>query len=318
MKYYFAPLEGITGYIYRNAHNKVFGNVDKYFTPFISPTINESFTSRELNDILPEHNLNINVVPQVLANNLKYFIRTMDFLKNFEYSEINLNLGCPSGTVVAKHKGAGFLSQREELDKFLYEIFSHESIKISIKTRIGRDSPDEFYELIKIFNKYPLEELIIHPRIQSDYYKNTPNMDIFKYALDTSNNPVCYNGDLFNVQDYKRMISDHPAVDRVMFGRGLIANPQLIMQAKNHAKIDKILLKSFHDEVLLGYIKILSGDKNVLFKMKEFWCYMIRLFKDSDKYFKKIRKSQRISEYESVINLLFNELEIDENLIKRF
>ncbi|MBM7868684.1 tRNA-dihydrouridine synthase [Clostridium pascui] len=318
MKYYFAPLEGITGYVYRNAYQTFFGQIDKYFTPFISPTSNKGFTSRELNDILPEHNQGLTVVPQILTNNAEYFTRTVNDLTKFGYDEINLNLGCPSGTVVAKHKGSGFLAQRAQLDEFLEDIFAKASTKISIKTRIGKDSPDEFYELIKIFNKYPLEELIIHPRIQTDFYKNKPNMSVFKDALELSKNPVCYNGDIFNLSDYKELVEIHPSLDAVMLGRGLIANPALIGEIKNNHVVDKLVMKEFHDAVYEGYQEILSGDRNVLFKMKEFWFYMIHLFADSDKYVKKIRKTDRLCDYEAVISQLFQELDIEQSLLRGF
>lgn len=318
MKYYFAPLEGVTGYIYRNAYEEFFGEIDKYFLPFISPTKNKGFTSRELNDILPEHNQGINAVPQILTNNSEYFIGTINEIAKFGYNEVNLNLGCPSGTVVAKHKGSGFLAKRKELNEFLEEVFSKTSTKISIKTRIGKDSPDEFFELIEIFNKYPLEELIIHPRIQTDYYKNKPNMEVFKEALALSKNPVCYNGDIFNVNNYKELTQDYPELKAVMLGRGIIANPALIIQIKNNDNVDKQKIRGFHDAVYKGYQQILSGDRNVLFKMKEVWFYMIRLFADSDKYAKKIRKTDRLQEYESIVAKIFNELEIEEAYINGF
>lgn len=318
MKFYFAPLEGVTGYKYRNAYETFFGQIDKYFTPFISPTGNKKFTSRELNDILPQHNKGMNVIPQILTNNAEYFIQTVEELKKFGYDEVNLNLGCPSGTVVAKGRGSGFLAHREELDNFLEEIFSKVSVKISIKTRIGKDSPDEFYEIIKIFNKYPLEELIIHPRIQTDFYNNKPNMKVFKDAFESSKNHVCYNGDIFNVQAYRELTEAFPSLKSVMLGRGLIANPVLIGEIKGNRHIDKQLLKAFHDEVYAGYKEILCGDRNVLFKMKEFWFYMIRVFREHDKFAKRIRKVDKLQDYEITILRLFQELEIEDSLIRGF
>ncbi|MBE6087457.1 MAG: tRNA-dihydrouridine synthase family protein [Clostridium beijerinckii] len=318
MKYYFAPLEGVTGYIYRNAYETFFGQIDKYFMPFISPTKNKSFTSRELNDVLPEHNEGINAIPQILTNNSEYFTDTVNQLTKFGYDEVNLNLGCPSGTVVAKYKGSGFLAQRKQLDEFLEDIFSNASTRISIKTRIGKDSPDEFYELIEIFNKYPLEELIIHPRIQTDFYKNKPKMEVFKDALALSKNPICYNGDIFNVEDYKKLSEAHPKLETVMLGRGLIANPGLIEEIKTDRLIDKESMKAFHDKVCIGYEEVLSGDKNVLFKMKELWFYMIHIFTNSDKYAKKIRKTSSLQEYKGIISSMFKELDIKKTDIHGF
>ena len=191
MKYYLAPLEGITGYIYRNTYEKYFHNIDKYFTPFIVPNKSRSFNTKELKDTLPENNKGMNIVPQILTNDSEGFITLSGKLQQLGYNEVNLNLGCPAGTVVSKNRGSGFLAKREELDMFLDEIFKINNMKISIKTRIGKDNSEEFYELIKIYNKYPIEELIIHPRTQKDFYGNKPNLEVFKDALALSTNPVC-------------------------------------------------------------------------------------------------------------------------------
>lgn len=319
MKFYFAPLEGVTGYIYRNAYNNLFGGIDKYFLPFIAPSINKCLKSRELNDILPEHNKGMTVVPQILTNNAEYFIDTVNVLKEYGYNEINLNLGCPSGTVVGKGRGSGFLAYPDELETFLDEVFNKCSdSKISIKTRVGKDSPDEFMRIMDIYNKYPIEELIIHPRIQKDYYNNTPNMGVYKYAEEHSKNPLCYNGDIFNIKDYEKLREQCPSLDRVMLGRGIIANPGLIGEIKNNQIADKDKLKEFHDIVFEGYKEILSGDKNALFKMKEFWFYMKNMFADNDKYAKKIRKTSSVQEYVSVVNMIFNELEIEQDFMRGF
>ena len=173
-----------------------------------------------------------------------------------------------------------------------------------------KDSPNEFYELIKIFNKYPLEELIIHPRIRQDFYKNTPNMEVFKDAIKLSKNPLVYNGDIFSVEDFKKFKSECPSIDTVMLGRGLMANPGLIGEIKEKSIVHKDTLRAFHDEIYARYKEVLSGDKNALYKMKEFWFYMIHSFEDSEKYAKRIRKSKSAAEYEGIIVSLFNELDI--------
>ncbi|MDF2883613.1 MAG: dus1 [Clostridiaceae bacterium] len=306
-------MEGLTGYIYRNAHNAFFNNIDKYFSPFIVANQNNNFKTRDLNDILPENNKGLVLIPQLLTNNAKDFIHTSKKIKQLGYNEINLNLGCPSGTVVSKNRGAGFLSKTEELNVFLEEIFSQTTTKISVKTRIGKDQPEEFYNLIEIFNKYPIEELIIHPRTQKDFYKNKPNLKIFKDALILSKNPVCYNGDIFTVKDYKKISTDFHGVETLMIGRGLLANPALISNIKNNTKLDKKLLKDFHDKIYEDYKGILFGDRNVLFKMKELWFYMLPMFSDNAKYAKKIRKSERLYDYDEAVLSLFREQDILEN-----
>jgi len=310
MAIYFAPMEGLTGYVYRNAHNAVFNNISKYFAPFIVANRSERFTTRELNDILPENNRGITLIPQILSNNAEDFINTSKKLKILGYDEINLNLGCPAGTVVSKYRGAGFLAKPEELDAFLKEIFSQSETKISVKTRIGKDRPEEFYNLIEIFNKYPIEELIIHPRIQKDFYRNKPNLKMFREALALSKNPVCYNGDIFTKDDYRSFTADFSEVGTVMIGRGLMTNPQLAGDIANNAKLMKNTLKIFHERLYEDYKKVLSGDKNVLFKMKELWSYMILMFTDNAQYAKRIKKSESLSEYDAAVAGLFREQDI--------
>jgi len=316
MNYFFAPMEGLTGYIYRNAHNAFFNNIDEYYSPFIMANQSESFKTRELRDILPENNQGLVLIPQLLTNDAKDFIHTAKKLRLLGYDEINLNLGCPSGTVVSKHRGAGFLAKKEGLDRFLDEIFSQAVTRISIKTRIGKDQPEEFYELIRIYNKYPLEKLIIHPRIQKDFYKNKPNLGVFKDALTTSKNPVCYNGDIFTVKDYKEFSAGFPGVDTVMLGRGLLANPGLVNEINGGTKLDKDVLKEFHDKLYSDYKQIMFGDRNVLFKMKAIWFYMISVFSNNAKYAKKIKKSERLRDYEEAVSCLFKEQDLLEDYEK--
>lgn len=311
MKFYLAPMEGITGYIYRNAYHKYFHNADKYFTPFITPHTKRCLNAREENDILPEHNEGMKVVPQVLTNQAEDFVKIAKTLQEYGYDEINLNLGCPSQTVVSRKRGAGFLAYPKELEQFLEEVFAKLDMKISIKTRIGKEEAWEWEDLLSIYNKYPLEELIVHPRVQTDFYNGKPNWQAYELAEKESKNPLCYNGNIFTLQDYEELLSAFPQTEAVMMGRGVIANPQLISVIQGGtSKPDKARIRAFHDEVCTGYAQSFSGDRNVLFKMKELWSYMGKIFEDSEKYMKKIKKCQSLSEYQMVIDSLFAEKEI--------
>jgi tRNA-dihydrouridine synthase len=274
------------------------------------PNQSDSFKTKEINDILPEHNQGLVLIPQLITNNAKDFIHTAKKIKQLGYNEINLNLGCPSGTVVSKNRGSGFLALRKELDLFLDEIFSGSDTSITVKTRLGKDQPEEFYELIEIFNKYPMKELIIHPRIQKDMYKNKPNLMVFKDAVSLSKNPICYNGNIFTARDYTEFAQAFSKVDTIMLGRGLVANPALVLDSKGQKKLDKERLKAFHDMVYEGYQAVSCGEKNVLYKMKELWFYMISMFSNYEKYEKKIKKSERLHDYENVIANLFQEQNI--------
>lgn len=305
MKYYLAPMEGVTSYIYRNAYHRWFTPCEKYFTPFITPNQNRTFRSKELRDVFPDHNQGLFIVPQILTNKAEDLLFTSQKMIALGYEEINLNLGCPSKTVVTKKKGSGFLSDPEELHRFLEEVYSKMELKLSIKTRIGVDDPTEFKRLLQIFNEYPVEELVIHPRTQKDFYQNTPNMEVFEEAFANSKNPIIYNGDIFTKEDEERLEKRVPQLEGIMLGRGVIKNPYLIGSIQGKTPSIETL-KGFHNEIYQEYQAYLSGEKNVLFKMKELWSYMISLFEDSEKIGKKIRKSQRLKEYEEIIEELFN------------
>lgn len=305
MKFYLAPLEGITGYIYRKAYQDFFHNVDKYFIPFVEPHRKRDFNEKERKEISREHNQGFCVVPQILTNSAEDFLRTAEALADQGYEEINLNLGCPSGTVVSKGKGAGFLEFPDRLNGFLEEIFRNPPCRISVKTRIGRYEPEEFGKLLEIYNQYPLEELIIHPRTREDYYKNRPKWQVFGEAAENSRNPVCYNGDIFTPENYQSFCETFPEVNSVMLGRGILRDPQLVGKIRYGERRDWQLLRRFHDRIYEDYRNTLSGDRPLLFKMKELWCYELDLFPNSEKIGKKLKKAQRRSEYEAAVNELF-------------
>lgn len=300
-------MEGITGYIYRNAHHALFSGVDKYFTPFLSPNQNQVLSSKEKNDILPEHNEGIYVVPQILTNRAAHFIWAAHLMKEYGYDEVNLNLGCPSGTVVSKNKGAGFLAKTYELDRFLDEIFQKSQVKISIKTRIGKTSPEEWEELSEIFERYPLKELIIHPRVQADLYNNKPNWEIFKEAYEQSQKELCYNGDIFTEEDYGKLMQEFPALKTIMLGRGLLTNPAFADEIKGRKPEGIKVYREFHDRVYEGYQEVLEGEKTVLYRMKEFWHYMTGIFSEPEYYAKKIKKARSFKEYEEILTGLWQE-----------
>lgn len=321
MQYYLAPMEGITTYIYRNAYARYFGHMDKYFTPFIA---SRKMNTREVRDILPENNEGIEVVPQILTNKADDFLAIAEKIASYGYQTVNLNLGCPSGTVTAKKRGAGFLSVPDKLDAFLYEIYESCPLRISVKTRIGIYDLTEWDTLLEIYAKYPLEELIIHTRLQQEFYTGKPHPEAYAKAQHRLQHAcsggicLCYNGDIASPHSLHILKSELAALnaavpDAVMLGRGILQNPGLAGQLRAQCetfKNTKQIWLDFHNEIFENYRKIMSGDLPVLFKMKDLWTYMSQSFTDSGKYLKKIRKADRISEYEIAVNALFREQEI--------
>lgn len=301
---YLAPLEGITGYIFRRAWAECFGGADKAFTPFLSPNQNKRFLSKEREDVLPEHNQNMNTVPQILTNRADYFLWTVKELEQQGYREFNLNLGCPSMTVVSKKRGSGLLPYPEDVDRLLEGIFQGTDLRVSVKTRLGRFRPEEFRDLLPVFNRYPLAELIVHPRIQLDMYQNQPDWDWFSYALEYSENPICYNGDLISPEDEEMLLERFPDCHRIMYGRGVLKNPALLRQLSGGERLQPEEFRKFHNKIYRDYQEEMSGDMPVLFKMKELWAYWAEVFPDPEQVRKKIRKVKSCREYEAVVETL--------------
>lgn len=308
MKFYFAPMEGVTGYVYRNVHREFFPGIDKYFTPFVVANKTYKFKTKEKQDVAPEHNQRLYAVPQIMANKADEFLWAAKELKMLGYDEINLNLGCPAATVVTKKKGSGFLAYPEELDCFLDAVFSGmegQGMKLSVKTRLGKESVDEAERLMEIYNQYPLHELIIHPRVQKDFYKQKPRMEAFEKTAGMSCHSVCYNGNLFSCEDYEQFVKGFPQISVVMIGRGLLANPALVREMQGGCAISREELQKFHDAVYHAYEKTDLGAVNTLFKMKELWAYMGQMFSDGERYVRRIRKAKNCLEYETAVRNLF-------------
>ena len=228
MRYYLAPMEGLTDSIYRKVHHKYYPGVDAYYMPFISPTVHRCLTNREARELPMADSVSFRAVPQLMTKVAEDFLWAAGECQNRGYDEVNLNAGCPSGTVTAKGKGSGMLRDPAALDAFLEAIFRDAPLPISVKTRIGFYDSAEFPALLEIFNRYPIRELTIHPRIRTAFYKGNVDMDMFRLAAAESSNPLCYNGDITKAEDICKLQDQFPQVESVMIGRGLIADPGML------------------------------------------------------------------------------------------
>lgn len=305
MQYYFAPMEGVTGPIYRSTFHRCFTPLDRYYTPFLSPTQDRRLTARQWSEIDPERSQGLHIVPQLLTNNAELFVWAAKELAAVGYREVNLNLGCPSGTVVKKKKGSGLLGQREILEPMLDEIYSHSPIAVSIKTRIGLKEEEEFDALLELYNRYPISELIIHPRIQKDLYRGEVRMAAFQKAAAQAKMPLCYNGDIFTPEDAQRINCDFPRVNAMMLGRGIVANPGLVGYLKTGQWATLSQVQEFHDSLYAQYRDAMPGLKPTLFKLREVWCYLACMFDHPEKALKAIRKAGSFQEYETAAKTLF-------------
>lgn len=300
VKLYAAPLEGVTGYVWRNAHRQIFGGADKYYTPFIAPNKHLCFQTKELRDITQEEE---NLVPQLLTFNAEHFIWAAREMQFYGYNEVNLNLGCPSGTVVAKEKGSGALRDPIRLNWFLDDIFEVlTDMKISVKTRIGLNSEEEWPAILAVFEQYPICELTVHPRLRVQQYKGLANRELFKDLMSSTKLPLVYNGDVYK-EDDEAFSWGCP----VMSGRGLITDPALFRKAKGGKAASREEFIAFHEALVEGYRGYMSGEVPLIHRVKELWSYMLASFETDDSVRKRMLKAKTYAEYAAVANdVLYN------------
>lgn len=308
---YFAPLEGVTDAEHRRVHHAHFSGITKYFIPFISPTQNLVLTNRERFDISPENNAGMYAVPQVLTKDAEHFLWAAQLLHDLGYKEINLNMGCPSGTVTGKGKGAGLLLNLYTLEALLDDIYARSPVKVSLKTRIGFVSPDEFPRLLELLERYPVHELIIHPRTRSEFYKGKPHREVYAAVAAATKLPLVYNGDLFTAEDCRAFDAAYPA-SALMLGRGLLANPALARDYAGGAPITADELRTYVEDLMRAYQQR-HPQNVVLGRMREVLKNMLGCFESPDKIRKAVRKARCPEDLEEAAARLFSDYALRDN-----
>ena len=305
MQFLCAPMEGVTGDLFRQAQRQTFPAADSYYTPFLSPTANRTFSPRELREIDPAHNAGIHVVPQLMGHCAEDFLWMAGRLADMGYDEVNFNLGCPSNTVTAKKKGAGLLTEPELLRQFFDAVFAACPLPVSVKTRLGKTTAEGFPALLELYNDYPIRELIVHPRVQADQYHGQPDLEAFAYALAHSRAPVCYNGDVTTAAQLHALEEEFPTLSGIMVGRGLIADPALFRRARGGAPAAKEELRGYLTDLYHGYTELFGSAGCAISRMKGHWFYLIHCFAGAEKLEKQLKKLREPWEYEVVVNQIF-------------
>ena len=309
MRYYFAPLEGLTDSVYRRVHHKYFPGVDRYYTPFLSPTVHRALTAREMRELPKADSVPFSVVPQILTKVPEDFLWLTQQCRELGYEEVNLKTGCPSGTVTAKGKGSGMLRELDALDAFLEEVFTKTVLPVSVKTRIGFYEAEEFPAILDIFNRYPIRELTVHPRVRKDFYASKVNMDAFRYAVENSRNPLCYNGNLTSLKQIEAFSREFPQIEAVMLGRGLIGDPGMLGGGTDSATLD-----AFCDELFGEYTVVFGSARNAMFRLKDNWHLLACRFENAEKLTKRLRKTTDAGEFTAISHEIFRNCPMREEL----
>ena len=311
MKFYLAPLQGLTDWIFRESFSQHIGQFDKTFTPFIRVHGGDFYRPSQCNDLLPEHNTFQKPVPQFLGNTAESFKRFEELCLQHDYAEANINMGCPYPMVTGKRMGAGLMAHPTEVAKLLESIFTETKLKISIKCRLGQENTTEFDPLIPIFNDFPLEELIIHPRIGKQQYKGSVDLDAFARYARLLKHPVCYNGDILTAADVEKVQALVPQTERFMIGRGILQNPFLLAEIRKQelTQAEKVkILRNFHISIIELSKQKYSGDLHLLKRFEELWEYHANQFENGHKIYKLVKKSKTLAQYEAVIFKAISEM----------
>ena len=304
-----APMEGLTGYVFRRVHAECFGALDRYYTPFVAPPrVGTRFGGRMRKEVEPALNEGLDVIPQLLTKNADEFVWAARILAERGYREVNLNLGCPSGTVVAKGRGSGFLGHPDELETFLRGICDRSPLPVSVKTRLGVENDAEYGRLLDMYCTLPLAELIVHPRVRKDFYKGAPRKVLYGETLERAPFRVAYNGDIFGLDDLKCLLREYSLTQHVMIGRGILANPALARMAKGGPAATATELRRFHDRLFEAYEAEVGG--NAVGRMKEWWFYARHAFADPVAVHRTVRKVRREDEYQAAVDKVFRTQEL--------
>lgn len=304
MMFSLAPMEGLTGHVFRRVHAACFGPLDRYYTPFLAPPrVGSSFGKRAMREIDPANNQGLTVVPQLLTRQADEFVWASQLLAEMGYQEVNLNVGCPSGTVVSKGKGAGFLRHVDELDAFLEEVCARSAVPVSVKTRLGIQDDEEYGRILAMYCRHPLAELIVHPRVQKDRYQGVPRWELYGKTLQEAPFPVAYNGDIVACDTFEELVAAYPETRHVMIGRGILTNPALVRMLRGGAAATLAELERFHNQLFSAYQEEIGG--NAVFRMKEWWFYAKFAFANPLAVHRVVRKARTVDEYQRAVERVF-------------
>ena len=226
-------------------------------------------------------------------------------LHKFDHHEFVLSRNC-----------VYFFNQKENYEVELYDPCESFSVHFTTYGEIETESfcipvenPEEFPALLEVFNRYPITELTVHPRVRKDFYKEPVREDWFRYAYENSKNPLCYNGNLMTKAQSDTIASTYPRVESVMVGRALIADPGMFSGGTTHAA-----LEGFLTELTEEYVEVFGSARNAMFRLKENWGFLHHRFEGCDKLWKQLRKTTDIHEFNSITAEILLTLPLTETL----
>ncbi len=300
-----SPLQGFTDFRFRNAFHKFFGGIDTFYAPYIRMNGKIIIKNSYKRDLELANNNTLEVIPQIMTNSSEEFLFVIKYIQELGYKELNWNLGCPYPMVTKRGMGSGLICDPKRIDQILEKVHAETDIKVSMKMRMGYDTPEEIQDVFPILDKYPLKNIAIHARIGKQLYKGGVDLNSFQKCIDNTKHKLYYNGDITSVSKFQEMQERFPSIDHFMIGRGLISDPFLPQMIKNNTQLypenSMKIFKEFHDTIFTEYEEFLSGPTPIKMKMLGFWEYFSQSFSNPQKVYKKIKKAGNIKNYQAAV-----------------
>ena len=260
MKIYTAPIAGITDYSFRKIIEKF--DPDFMFTEMVNANLLNREDDTTISELLKCDNKE-KTGTQIFGGDKDELISGILKLKNFGFTKININMGCPQPKIIKNGAGSALLENSELVELILLETQNIDA-EISIKIRVGYkdfENPEIFLDLA---NKYNLDFICVHGRTQRQMYSGTANWEIVKKLSKIPRKVEFFgNGDLFEPAEIKKKIQTSN-LDGIMLSRGIIGNPWLISQTREFLQTGKIKTIQTFDEtksIVLEHLQNISENK---------------------------------------------------------
>jgi len=247
-----APMQDVTdGAFWKLMHR--YGGADVYWTEYFRVHAT-SRLEQWIVDSIAQNSTGRPVVAQLIGNDIPSLVRTAKELQQLPVAAIDLNLGCPAPIVYKKCAGGGLLREPQRIDAILGALRDAVSIKFTVKTRVGFESPAEFDTLLPIFAKHSIDLLTVHARTVAQMYRLPVHYYLIRQAAEAMKCPVCANGHVYSADQALEVLTQTKA-HGLMIGRGVIRSPWLFEQIRQRLRGEPLNYPTGQD--VLAYVTAL-------------------------------------------------------------
>jgi len=300
-----APMQALTDVFFMNTYHRMFGGFDEMMAPYIMASSNSPIKSGTLQKNFGTIDSGIKLIPQLLSNDAPAFLHYDQVFCDLGFDKMNWNLGCPYPFVTKKLRGSGLLSYPDKIDNILEQIMPKLNLRLSIKVRSGYSDEHELYKLTEVFNRYPVDELIIHPRTASQLYEGEANRVLFGEIYREFKMPVVYNGDIVSSHEVVQMQKDYPGIKGFMIGRGAFINPFITMQINGVELTHDKKLKKYREFYFELHHHYKQKKQSFLGHMKELWSFFSQSFQNGSSYLFALRTINEVEVFEHTVERIF-------------